>query len=272
MDRLVVPPEVTLNGDWLEFRYDGGAERARRVRLSRKLLTDFLRLRNSTDYILRYARRWGPLGFCEHDLPCARCRQCRWPGETERHRESLATWLRMIHYANWIVDTGSRLQKRDLDIMEEEFVDLRPPRPVDLRKVGTITITRPLTLRWSHFLNVFFIQDMDDSHLRVTLSLAGRRPRVVIGFSSLFGALVLQLALAITQSRGLTTCSACGDPFFPQRNWKYCDRCGRKAAMRAASKQYYWKKKAKAQGHNKVSQVGKRRRTGPRADGARRPL
>jgi len=102
---------------------------------------------------------------------------------------------------------------------------------------------------------------MYDSHLHITLSLAGRRPHVVVGFSSLFGALVLQLALAITRSKGLTTCLGCGDPFFPQRGWKYCNRCGRAAAMRAASKRYYWEKKRKqAQGQKKVSPLGKRRR------------
>lgn len=110
-------------------------------------------------------------------------------------------------------------------------------------------------------MNTYLVRDMEDSNLRLTFSLAERGPRLVVGFRSLFGALVLQLALSITRSRGLTTCSSCGDPFFPQRNWRYCNGkgCGRKAALRAASKKYYWaKKRNRAQGEKHASRRTKR--------------
>jgi hypothetical protein len=80
MNRLLVPPQVTLNGEWLEFRYYSGTARARRRRPTRNLLTEFLKLRDTTDSILRYARDWGPLGFCAHDLPLDQCLECLVPG------------------------------------------------------------------------------------------------------------------------------------------------------------------------------------------------
>jgi hypothetical protein len=261
MNRLLVPPEVTLNGEWLDFRYYGGAARARRVRPSRNLLTEFLKLRDSTDSILRYARRWGPLGFCAHDLTLDRCLECLGPEILERRRESLATWRRSIRHVQWLLDTGARLQTRDLDVREEEFVGPPPVEPIRFPPVGPVAKTYPQIRRWSEFLNGYLVRDMEDGNLRLTLSLAERRPRLVVGFRSLFGALVLQLALAITQSRSLTTCLSCGDPFFPQRNWKYCNGkgCGRKAALRAAARRYYWAKKRKeAQGEKNASRRAKR--------------
>jgi diguanylate cyclase with GGDEF domain len=256
MGRLLVAPEVTLIGEWLEFRYYSGAARARRVRPSRKLLTEFLKLRDSTDSILRFARRWGPLGFCAHDLPLDRCLECLVPEALERRRESLATWRRIIRHVQWLLDTGARLQTRDLDVREEEFIGPPPTEPIRFPPVGPVAKTYPQIRRWSEFLNTYLARDMEDSNLRLTFSLAERRPRLVVGFRSLFGALFLQLALVITQSRGLTTCSSCGDPFFPQRNWKYCNGkgCGRKAALRAASKRYYWKEK-ESRGRKKVTRV-----------------
>ncbi len=274
MDRLVVPAEVTLNGEWLEFSYYSGTARARRIRPSRNLLTEFLKVRDSTDSILRYARRWGPLGFCAHDLPLDRCLECLGPGTLERRRESLATWRRIIRHVQWLLDTGAHLRTRDLDAREEEFIGPPPIESIRFPPVGAVAKTYPQIRRWSEFLNGYLVRDMEDSNLTLTLSLAERRPRLVVGFRSLFGALVLQVALAITQSRGLTTCSSCGDPFFPQRNWKYCNGkgCGRRAAMRAASKRYYWEKKRKeTQGQQNNGQVGKRLRTGPRARAGRSP-
>ncbi len=273
MDRLLVPPEVTLNGEWLEFTYYSGTARARRRRPTRTLLTEFLKVRDTTDSILRYARRWGPLGFCAHELPLGRCLECLGPGTLERRRESLATWRRIIRHVQWLLDSGTRLQTRDLDVRQEEFIGPPPTEPIHFPPVGPVAKTYPQIRRWSEFLNTYLIRDMEDSNLRLTLSLAGRRPRLVVSFRSLFGALVLQLALVITQSRGLTTCSSCGDPFFPQRNWKYCSGkgCGRKAALRAASKRYYWAKKEKAaQGQQNNGRVTKRRRTGPRVRARRR--
>jgi hypothetical protein len=263
MDLLVVPTEVTLNGNWLEFRYSGGTARARRVKPSRSLLTDFLTLRESTDDIVSYAKRWGPLGLCAHDQPFDQCFECEWP-TLERRRESLTTWRRIIRRARWLLETGARLQRRDLDIQEREFIDPPPAGPLRFPPARPVAKTESEIQRWSEFLSTFSVH-MEDSNLRLTLSLAEQRPQLVVGFRSLYGALVLQLALAITQSRGLTTCSSCREPFFPQRNWKYCNNCGRKAARRIASKHYYWRKKTKAEGQKKVALVRKRRKIAPRA-------
>jgi hypothetical protein len=183
----------------------------------------------------------------------------------------------MIRHVQWLLETADRLHTRDLDVREEEFVGPPPAEPIRFPPVGPVAKTYPQIRRWSEFLDTSLVRDMEDSNLGLTLSLAERRPRLVVGFRSLFGALVLQLVLAITESRGLTICLGCGEPFFPQRNWKYCNRCGRKAAMRAASKRYYWKEeeeeeeeKKEAQGQKKVSPLGKRRRVGTRAGRTRR--
>jgi hypothetical protein len=60
---------------------------------------------------------------------------------------------------------------------------------------------------------------------------------------SLFGALGVQLLLAVGAADRVEMCSECGTPYLPKRRPQsgrdhYCGECGRNAAMRRASRKY----------------------------------
>jgi hypothetical protein len=59
-------PEVELQGDWLVWPAPSGD---RAVYSRATMITDFAQLRDPAA-ILRFAKSWGPLGLCEHDLRC----------------------------------------------------------------------------------------------------------------------------------------------------------------------------------------------------------
>jgi DNA-directed RNA polymerase subunit RPC12/RpoP len=76
----------------------------------------------------------------------------------------------------------------------------------------------------------------------------GGPPRVQFQ-GALFGMLAMQLAFTVSRTDGLATCSACGAPFIPRRRpmvgrRRYCQACGRKAAMRDAARDYRRSKSA----------------------------
>ena len=57
--------------------------------------------------------------------------------------------------------------------------------------------------------------------------------------TSLFGALAVQLLMAVSRTGGLAICSGCGAPYVPKRRpnprrRRYCPQCGLKAAWRDA--------------------------------------
>ena len=67
--------------------------------------------------------------------------------------------------------------------------------------------------------------------------------QLVVDTDGIFGEIAYQLALAVSQSRGLVCCSECATPYVPDRlpnpgQDHYCKTCGTLAARRAASKRY----------------------------------
>jgi len=71
----------------------------------------------------------------------------------------------------------------------------------------------------------------------------GSSPKVELHSGNLFDALATQLMLAVGRSSGLAHCSGCGALYFPARQPRvggrnYCTDCGRRAAMRDASRDH----------------------------------
>src|SRR6516165_6411023 len=78
---------------------------------------------------------------------------------------------------------------------------------------------------------------------RVRFSARGRDGggvQAVVGGGGLFGALAVQLLVAVSGAGGLLICEECGLPFVPRRrrDQKYCEDCGIRAAWRRASERY----------------------------------
>lgn len=77
---------------------------------------------------------------------------------------------------------------------------------------------------------------LDMGDVRMLAVPTGAGVRLEFGSTCLFGALALQLALAVTGS-GLAMCASCTDPYIPKRKPRagertYCEECGPAAARR----------------------------------------
>jgi hypothetical protein len=78
-------PEVELQGDWLVWPAPSGG---RVVNPRATMITEFAQLRDPAA-ILRFAKIWGPLGLCRHDLP--------WPHDGPQGR----CWVRTRDDGAW---------------------------------------------------------------------------------------------------------------------------------------------------------------------------
>jgi hypothetical protein len=95
-----------------------------------KLLGEFLRLAHSTDdQLLKFARKYGPLGLCVHGAPFGHRKKssntrCYEPGRrggpdksnpvvrlTELHRESIEGWRRYSNRANGVLTVADKLRQ-----------------------------------------------------------------------------------------------------------------------------------------------------------------
>jgi hypothetical protein len=107
IDYWQVPASVQLDRDRLVWRWDEGPRSPKWVTVGRGLLEDFLGLVDAPDSrICRYARRWGVLYICRHNLPArhnsrpqptaktAHFKQCylRQTGDGKGYWEPLAVW------------------------------------------------------------------------------------------------------------------------------------------------------------------------------------
>src|SRR6266487_2634569 len=71
---LDVPGMVSLSDGLLEWRWIPGQKREQ-VRPG--ILEGFLKLADAADSsILAFAKKWGPLGICEHELPSTHSADC----------------------------------------------------------------------------------------------------------------------------------------------------------------------------------------------------
>lgn len=245
---LHVPAEIRLNGERLVWASSSHTE----VAVSDLMFDQFLNLSDAdSDSIFRYAKRWGPIGFCKHNLPSTHnlgwatenkivgfCDPRGWP---DRCWELIFLWRKFSRQARAMLNIGARLREGKPGVEEDwklfdrwEYTELGesvwkwrlPPQRAFLsREINTWLLLGDvgvgLTLR------------KDDYSFSLQY-----HPQL-----GLFGALACQLALAITRAEGLAICSACGRAYAPPRKpnpdlRNYCRSCGRRAAMRDASRDY----------------------------------
>ncbi|MGO9057287.1 MAG: hypothetical protein ACLQU2_07865 [Candidatus Binataceae bacterium] len=247
-----MPPKVTLDGEWLTFhrpigklRRGGFALQASKVGAGRGLLTEFVTLDDApADQILEYARRYGPLGFCQHGDPNHRLGSegclpmvvpARKPNEAGQVREAVQWWRNLAGHARALLNVAAQLSKGKVEPIT--LVRLNPELIFSSRKQFRAAQRNPASFvaygldLWLRYFQV-----------RPRISYNPRRKRFethISGRPAFPGALALQLLLAITRSLGVAVCSSCGKPFRPSRRPNpnrncYCKACGIKAAWREA--------------------------------------
>jgi Homeodomain-like domain len=236
-----IPVEVDLDGEFLRWK---NVPR-RTVRLPERLLEQFLALADApVKRIEAYARRWGVLWLCErhsypfrHGLefgmwsvppPLPRKRQV-WPlplhcmpDETGGYlRERVDGWRFWARRAKAALDIGAQLHQGQ----------------VAAGSTWRIACARgerwssPSTLQeaWSE-LELVVNDWISFMPVRPSVALRDGRPAILLGGGHLFGALAVQLALAICRTEGLGICSACGHSYIPARRPRagqrqYCPTC-----------------------------------------------
>jgi hypothetical protein len=241
---------------WTETYYeDPESDRHKRVTTSQETMDGFLKLPEATsEEIFRYAKRWGPIGFCKHGLPATH--KSRWGpdradttichvyGGPHRFWEPLKFWRLTSRRAQALLNIGARLSK-DLPGTEEDWKILdcafiNPRNSEQWRMVNQrLTLEWQLT-RWIQIGLLVPVVTFRKKLLSFSLD-------VLLG-PGLFGALAYQLALAVSSTDGLAVCSACGATYIPTRRptlnrRTYCPGCRERGRpVRDASRAYRQRK------------------------------
>jgi hypothetical protein len=96
----------------------------------------------------------------------------------------------------------------------------------------------------TYWLNHGLYRWMQDGDVCPILKWEEEGPRFYLLWPrTLYGALGVQIALAIARSDGVASCISCGLPFLPSRKpakgrRAFCRRCGKRAADRLAARDY----------------------------------
>jgi hypothetical protein len=262
----LVPAEVRIRGNRLLYHFFGRPPRMpATINPGSTLLAEFLSLVDSPDdKFASFVRRRGVLGLCRHGLPYphqAMTGHQRWnrvvncfPGRLRRGStvggrpdywlwEPLAAWRRYTRVARATLNIVAELRqgrsgRREDWLVLSPFPPAEAPLPsIDKNPwhyIGSVLddwfACRPARLSFTLG---------DDGQLGIDLDQ-------ITG--SLFEYLRLQLAFAVGRGAGLALCASCGQLYSPQRRpnpnrLSYCHKCGRAAAMRAASARYRQRRK-----------------------------
>jgi hypothetical protein len=258
--RWPVAPGIRLDGEFL--RYDKLPHDPTELRLAKRpnsrLLYDFVDLEYApAEQIQEYAKKWGVLGLCRHGVPSGYPYGFHLdvPEPTDTRRRYVLT-----------PSLGGP------EFVAEEILEipLIPPGEFVCRE----TRREPLE-RWRALACVFggHIDNLERSrtnpgivrmvaahanqlaatfgHLRPVVVPAGRaftlRLAGSLANAGLAAALAYQLMVLVTGRGGWLICAECGRWFDPDKRRSpdrnaYCPKCGRAAAMRAASREYYKRK------------------------------
>lgn len=229
----------------------------------RGILDEFIVLCDGDDdAILKYARTWGVLELCAHNLPS--CHEfsigaplrlpppipkppaviCHWFHEDPRQctpigREALATWRHFSEQARALLTIAADLQRARLGSVEDWSKLLKDRvSPADSLAAHKSCL-RDAIEAWLKLGRVK--PTIDD--ITTSLTWTG---------ADLFGELAVQIALAAKALDGQVLCVACGKEYQPKRlvirrGFNYCPkiRCQREAAA-ARAKRYRDRKKSPA--------------------------
>jgi hypothetical protein len=245
---------------------------ARHIPPGADMLRAFVKLADAPpERILAFARRWGPLGICRHKLPAAHLLDCEplgWDGgggwePLERWRHYAARAQAALLVAHWLRAGG----KGDVPGFGALVRDMAKVL-LAAGRFGPKPRIRPPD--WWALITGVVNEWIEVGGVRPRLLLSGdmpdiarasaARPRLVLTPTwrfpvpefSLFGALGMQLAFAVSGERGIAPCSVCGTMFEPGRQLRpdeshYCDDCRASGApQRAASAAYRARRRQKA--------------------------
>jgi len=250
--KLLVPNEVAVRNGSLLSR---GEPITRPI--SPGMLQEFLEISVTREesILLRFARRYGPIGICKHDLPCGHNRRsyARTLDVMDCHpkpsrvpewqcSEPVKLWFQFARQAQAIVDCSARLHNRLPPVLEE----LRIANP-KWSELGELLKNPPKASRET-------AKGLIEAAINTWIYYGGLRPQFRWGSrgcsvimsagdsTSMFGVLAAQLMLTAAASKGWVLCSDCNQFYPPNRQpnpnrRRFCPRCGLRAAWRASKRE-----------------------------------
>jgi len=219
--------------------------------------------------IAAFASRWGVLGICEHDLPCSHnpppigayngpvywCSPLGWYADDRQPYEPIATWRAFAREAFGVTRIAHRLMLGQVGEAEQwAIVYGRSGRRAPWWKPsveGEKLIVARVLNEWLRLGSVRPVMEWRPSRKH-------ERPAIRFGGSSgLFGALALQLALAIGKLDGLALCVHCRAEYMPaarspkagQRN--FCPDCRKAGIPNRYSLRDWRERNRRTTGHGK---------------------
>ena len=253
---LWVPSDVCIQGDRLTWTTRVPISE---VQPANGFLDAFLSLHKQPDpAILRFAKKWGLLGVCDHDLPCSH----NWPPNNYPERptcmprcekrdlitwywEPLSVWRGISKHMSTLLTItaqarqGKKGQREDWLILTSGT--WRDPPPWEQTPAWALNYIQDKVNHWLMMGQVNPSIHFDEAR-KASLRLDSK------GWPGLFGELSIRLMLAVTGVDGLPLCYECGRAFLPRKKPNpqrrmFCPQCGEKARSRATSRDYYERKK-----------------------------
>ncbi len=247
------PELLSLSGDYLYWEHPG-----RKVRPDDEILAGFMSLSEGAERrILSFARRYGVIEVCAHDLPAShkpRCQPQVGSAELEEqvanpkprpfgkpysltHREPIAVWRKFATLFSALSNISATLRMREPS-RDLDWVVVRDS--LDLQEGGLFTAKfKGSRLEHDkHRLAAVFNLLIATAGIRPYIEVAGGGWDMMFGgrwsiASGLFGELVFRLVLACTGVETPIRCSGCARPFLPTRKpavgrRSYCKSCRKK--------------------------------------------
>lgn len=240
--KVFVPSDVSLGDGVLEWSLSS----PKWIAPGTGMLQRFLDLHTADDAdILKYARKWGVMGLCKHDLPASHMnvmfgiqygtKPCEWMirgHESLTFIESLNVWRMYSSAAAAIVDIAAHLnhgKKPPADLFgrllfRASLGSSDPRREIELEMSGWLSVGQcGPSFYWQQNLS------------RWQISLGSN------ALPNLFGSLALKLMLAVSNTEGMAFCSLCPRSYMvskrpnPNRN-NYCPACRNTSDMWAELK------------------------------------
>jgi hypothetical protein len=253
-----VPGKLSVAGDLLVWSGPRRVGEWPTPDMLRGMLSNFLNLDEGSDQqVLEFARRWGVLGLCKHGLsaghvhaaaigpagaepPLVRFQyhHCAAVRRSNQYVEPLAVWRSYAAQFNAALRIAAAIRRGQLgDLADWHTLQewcggvMRFNTPEDAKHLLAAVVNR-----WLEMTDVrprfYWIAD------RTLFTLTNKMG------SALFPALVVQLMVEISQSKGLTRCSGCGDVFALKlgqsaRRSRFCPNCQKQnMPARLAARRY----------------------------------
>ena len=210
------------------------------------LLEQFVQLADAPDEgIFAFVQKYGPLGLCKsHGMPVRHDDRC---AEAPAWVESFAAWRRAARYIGALLALGAAIGHRRrgkeadwLAVLQPEWQSLPKSRG---RVAAFLVAFNWMLSRWGRLRPVLVMSDG-----RFSAEYGGT------GYEGQLASAIARQAFAyVLGARAVMVCAECGNLFESERGRSpnrraFCPDCGRAAAMRAASRDYYKRKKEKLAG------------------------